>query len=155
MDLFFVAKSLHMLSAIVLLNIRFCVVYWFWSWQRKGSGQENLIAFKTIAAVERLLAAPCWAIQLLSGAVLIYLVGYDWLDTWLILSYAAFLIALLAGLATLRLSLRLSKLLPAGSSLPASQRDLTRRGLQLSGFSFFAVAAIFWLMMARSQLSGI
>ena len=155
MDLFFVAKSLHVLSAIALLNIRFCVVYWFWSWQRKGSGQENLIAFKSIAAVERLLAAPCWAIQLLSGAVLIYLVGYDWLETWLILSYIVFLIALLAGLATLRLSLRLSKLLPAGSPLPASRRGLIRRGLRLSGLSFCAVATTFWLMMAKSQLSGL
>jgi uncharacterized membrane protein len=102
-----------------------------------------------------LLAAPCWAIQLLSGAVLIYLVGYDWLETWLILSYTAFLIALLAGLATLRLSLRLAKLLPAGSPLPASQRGLFGKGLRLSGLSFCAVATVFWLMIARSQLSGL
>jgi len=155
MDLFFGIKSLHMLSAVVLVNIRFCVIYWFWSWHRKGSEQENLIAFKSIAAVERLLAAPCWAIQLLSGAVLTYLVGYDWLETWLVLSYTAFLIAVLAGLATLRLSLRLSKLLPAGSPLPASQRGFVRRGVWLSGLSLCAVATTFWLMIAKSQLSGL
>ena len=155
MDLFFVVKSLHMLSAVVLINIRFCVVYWFWSWHRRGSEQENLITFKRIASVERLLAVPFWAIQLLSGAVLIYLTGYDWLETWLILSYIVFLIAFLAGLATLRLSLRLAKMLPAGSPLPTSQRGLIRRGLRLSGLSICAVATTFWLMMARSQLSGI
>jgi uncharacterized membrane protein len=155
MDLFFVVKSLHVLSAVVLVNVRFCVAFWFWSWHRKSDKPENLITFKSIATVERLLAAPIWATQLLSGIVMLYLTGYDWLDTWLILSYTAFVIALLAGLATLRLSLRLSKLLPTGSSLPASQRGLIRRGLWLSGLSLFAVAATFWLMIAKSQLSSI
>jgi uncharacterized membrane protein len=131
------------------------VAFWFWSWHRKSDKPENLITFKSIATVERMLAAPFWAIQLLSGTVMLYLTGYDWLDTWLILSYSAFVMALLAGLASFRLSRRLSKLLPTGSSLPASQRNLIRRGVWLSGLSLIAVAATFWLMIAKSHLSGL
>lgn len=153
MDLYFIVKTLHILSATVLFGTGMGIAFFMLRSRFTDNLQEKLYASKNTVLADYLFTLPSVIIQPLSGIALIYIAGYNWTDLWLAISYVVYLIAGLCWLPVVWIQIQLKNMvatsLEQGSELPKRYYRLFRIWMLLGWPAFMGLVLIFYLMVAK------
>lgn len=153
MDAYALLKTLHVVSAAVLLGTGAGIAFFMWMAHRSGE-------VATIAAVSRLVVkadawftAPAVVVQVVSGLVLARMAGFPLDATWIVASFALFVLVGACWLPVVWLQLRARDLAieaaRTSAPLPGSYYRLMRWWFALGWPAFAAVLAIVWLMVRK------
>ena len=153
MDTYTLLKTLHILSAAVLLGTGAGIAFFMWMAHRSG-------AVTTIAAVSRLVViadwcftAPAVVVQLVSGLMLAKMAGFALDAPWLLASLILFFVVGACWLPVVWLQIRARDLAcdaaRTGSALPAEYHRTMRWWFALGWPAFTAVVVIVYLMVRK------
>jgi uncharacterized membrane protein len=118
----------------------------------------------TIAAVARIVViadfvftATAVVLQPITGVALVWTVGYSLADGWIVLSIILYLVTGAFWLPVVWMQMRMRVLAEnaaaEGQKLPPAYHKLFWTWFAFGFPAFASVAAIFWLMIARPELS--
>ena len=93
MDAYPLVKTIHILSATVLFGTGLGIAFFFWSGGRSGDDTMALFAARTTVRADLIFTVAAGIIQPLTGAWLIWRLGYDPAERWLIFTYALYALA--------------------------------------------------------------
>ena len=147
--LYNLVKTLHILSATLLFGAGLSTAFHLlWAWL---SGETRFVAHsaRTTVLADWLFTLGPGLFQPLSGLLLIDLAGFDPAAPWLLLTYGLYVLALACWLPVVRIQLRLAQ---SQGEPGATQRLLMRQWMRLGWPAFFALIAIFYLMVAKPPL---
>jgi uncharacterized membrane protein len=153
MDGYALLKTLHVLSATVLLGTGAGIAFFMWMAHRSGN-------VSTIAAVSRLVVladwcftAPAVVVQFVSGLRLARMAGFPFDSTWLLASILLFVFVGACWLPVVWLQIRARDLANdaarTGSALPAAYHRIMRWWFALGWPACTAVVAIVYLMVKK------
>ena len=152
LDGYLVVKVIHILSATVLFGTGLGTAFFFWS-SRNSDDVARAFAARTTVRADFLFTLPTVILQPLTGAWLIHSAGFDWSDTWLVLSIVLYLVAGLCWLPVVWLQVRMSRMLQAkvaGGPFDAAAFERMRRLWFALGWpAFGALIVVFYLMVAK------
>lgn len=115
--------------------------------------QEKLYAAKNTVLADYLFTFPAVIAQPLSGIALIYIVGYDWTDLWLMITYGIYIIAGLCWIPVVWIQIQLkyivAECIADGSELPARYNNLFKIWFALGWPAFIGLIVVFYLMVAK------
>ena len=157
MTAYFVLKFLHVIGAAVLLGTGAGIAFFMLMAHR--SGDVALIAGTagTVVVADYLFTASAVVLQPVTGLLLVREVGYDLADGWILASIALYLLTGAFWLPVVWMQTRMRDLArraaASGTPLPAEYHRLFRTWFWFGFPAFAAVLAIFWLMIARPELS--
>lgn len=153
MDHLLVVKWLHVLSSTVLFGTGLGTAFFLWSAHLTGEP-------RTIAAVARITVRADWlftatsgVVQPLTGFMLVHGYGHDLTSTWLLWTYALYVVALLCWLPVVRLQMEMrdlaSKAATDGTPLPPRYHRAARTWFTLGWPAFIGLLGVFYLMLAK------
>jgi uncharacterized membrane protein len=153
MDVYFVLKAAHVLSATVLFGTGLGIAFFFLMGVRSGDVAGAYFAARTTAIADMLFTLTAGIVQPLTGFGLVWLAGYDPYAAWLLVSYALYLLALACWLPVVWLQLRMRDMLRAkraGVAISEARFRLYFRWWFALGWpAFIALIIVFWLMVAK------
>ena len=154
MDPYLLAKWLHVLSSTVLfgtgIGTAFAMVWAMWS------DRAEVVAHVAggVVVADWIFTTPAGIVQPLTGLWLIRETGFSLWEDWLLLTYAAYALALLCWLPVVWLQYRIRDLARAArpGPLPAPTRRLFAIWFALGWPAFGALTGVFWLMISKPDL---
>ena len=153
MDLYLLAKTVHILSATVLFGTGLGIAFFFLMGMRSGDPAAAWFAARTTARADMLFTLTAGIVQPLSGFALIWLGGFDPYAAWLVAAYLLYLAALACGLPVVRLQLQIRDMWRSRlDGVVIDEALLARRArwwFVLGWPAFAALVAVFWLMVAK------
>lgn len=149
-------KTLHVLSAAVILGTGFGIAFFTWFGYRGALRSKDLGALRTVLRLtviaDACLTAPAIAFQAGSGLVLVNQAGWAQWSPWSVAAWSLFLLAGACWLPVLRLQVRLRREaheVPGVEALSAAFHARFRLWFALGVPAFASVIAIYWLMVAK------
>lgn len=153
MEAYFVAKWVHILSSTILFGTGIGTALHMWLTHLNGDVRSIAVVSRNVVRADWWFTAPSGILQPVSGAYLIYLVGYDWTEPWLHWSYALYCIALVCWLPVVWLQIRVRDLaadaVETGTALPPLYFRYMRLWFALGWPAFIGLVGIFYLMVAK------
>lgn len=151
--LYLVVKWIHILSATLLFGTGLGTAFHMYAAHRRGNVQGIAIATQNTVLADWVFTLTSGIVQPVSGAVLIYLAGWNPLSPWLIAVYILYAIALACWLPVVRLQINMRDLArqaaDSAEDLPAEYFRNMSLWFILGWPAFVALLAIFWLMIAK------
>jgi uncharacterized membrane protein len=152
-ELYLPLKWLHIVGATLLFGTGLGSAFHFWHALRTGSVAAIAASARTTVMADFIFTLPAVVLQPLTGLALAHAAGYPLAATWIVASVALYLVAGACWIPVVFIQLRLRDLAAAcerdGSTLGADFHRLARRWFLLGWPAFFALAIVFWLMIAR------
>lgn len=115
--------------------------------------QEKLYASKNTVLADYLFTFPAVILQPISGIALIHLVGYNWTDMWLMLTYGIYILAGLCWIPVVWIQIQLKQIvaecIESGTELPARYNKLFKIWFALGWPAFMGLVVVFYLMVAK------
>lgn len=153
MGVFLLVKMVHVLSAAVLFGTGLGIANFLF----RGQGAQDFAArhFAARMTVEADLwfTLPAVIVQPLTGAWMVWRMGYDWTDYWLVVTYGLYALCGLCWVPVVFLQIRMKQLLDvqaAGGAFDGIAYARAYRLWFLLGWpAFGAVIGIFWLMLTK------
>lgn len=153
MELYFIVKTLHVLSATVLFGTGAGVALFMLRGQLSGVPAARQFTASTTVQADLLFTLPAVIVQPLSGAWLVWHGGFDWTDRWLVMTYALYLLAGACWLPVVAIQIRIKRMLDAeaaGERLDAAAYSrLLRWWFALGWPAFGGLIMVFYLMVAK------
>lgn len=153
MDLYFLVKTLHVLSATVLFGTGAGIAFFMLQGLLSGVPAMRRFAAVTTVKADFLFTLPAVIVQPLSGAWLVWSGGFDWCDRWLVVTYALYLVAGACWLPVVAIQIRMKAMLEAeagtGRLDEAMLSRLFRWWLVLGCPAFGGLIVVFYLMVAK------
>ena len=153
MDLYSLTKAAHILSATVLFGTGLGTAFFMYRSRYSSSLKSKYDTARATVLADYIFTTPAAILQPLTGIALIWIVGYDAFEFWLILSYGLFILAGLCWLPVIWIQIRLKNLLLAsletGADLPDQYHRLFRIWIVLGWPAFTALIVIFYLMVVK------
>ena len=158
MDPYFTAKWLHILSSTVLFGTGIGTAFQM-VWAMRGGKVETIHSVASgVVIADWIFTVPAGIFQPASGLWLLWLQGYSLWEPWLIVTYAAFSLALFCWLPVVHLQIRIRDLaqvaLATNAPLPNEARKAFRVWFILGWPAFMALTCVFWLMVTKPPLWG-
>lgn len=113
MDLYFVVKTLHVLSATVLFGTGAGIASFMLDGHLSRVPAARRFAAATTVRADFLFTLPAVIVQPLSGAWLVWQGGFDWSDRWLVATYPLYLLAGACWLPVVAIQMRMKAMLEA------------------------------------------
>ena len=114
---------------------------------------EKLYAARNTVLADYLFTFPAVVIQPLTGIALIHMVGYDWTDLWLMVTYGIYIIAGVCWLPVVWLQIQLKNMLVEavknGTELPPLYHKLFKTWFLLGWPAFAGLIIVFFLMVIK------
>jgi uncharacterized membrane protein len=154
MDPYLLVRALHILSAMVLFGTGIGTAFQM-VWAMRGDRAEVVAGVGAgVVAADWLFTLPAGIVQPLSGLWLAHLAGWSLTESWLLASYALYLLAFAAWLPVVRLQYRIRDLARAAGRgpVPPEARRLYRIWFALGWPGFGALVAVIWLMVSKPVL---
>ena len=157
MTTYFVFKYLHVIGAAVLLGTGAGIA--FFMLMAHLTGRPALVAgvARIVVIADFVFTATAVVAQPVTGALLAWSAGYSLGEGWIVLSLALYVLTGGFWLPVVWMQARMRDLAAAaeraGSALPPTYRKLFRVWFAFGFPAFAAVLAIFWLMIARPEIS--
>jgi uncharacterized membrane protein len=152
-NLHIVLKLIHVLGAMVLFGTGLGIAFFMVMAHRTRDAALIAHTARTVVIADAVFTATAVIVQPVSGAALIWLLGYSWREPWILASLALYLLAGLCWLPVVWIQIRLRKFAAdaARRNEPpsAEYRRLFRIWLALGWPAFLAVIAILVLMIAK------
>ena len=122
MDLYLTIKTIHILSSTILFGTGIGIAFFMFRSYFTDNIQEKLYASRNTVLADYLFTLPAVIIQPLSGAWLVWQGGHDWMDLWLSITYAIYIVAGLCWLPVVWIQIQLKTILAecvkTGEALP-------------------------------------
>ena len=146
-------KWLHIVGAAILFGTGLGTAFHFWIACRGGNIIAIAAAARSTVIADYLFTLPAVILQPITGISLALMAGYPLTATWIVASIALYLLVGACWIPVVFIQLRLRDLAHASARtaapLPEEFTRLARCWFLLGWPAFIAVAAIFWLMIAR------
>ena len=154
MDLFLLAKTLHILSATVLFGTGIGTAFQMVRAMRGDRAEVVAGVGAGVVMADWLFTLPAGIAQPVTGLWLVHLAGWSLTEPWLLLTYALYLIALSAWLPVVWLQYRIRDLCRAAppGPVPEPARRLYRIWFALGWPGFGALVGVIWLMVSKPTL---
>jgi uncharacterized membrane protein len=153
MDWYSLMKTLHIISATVLFGTGMGTAFFMYRSHFTDSIHGKLYAAKNTVLADYLFTLPTGIIQPISGAWLIWYIGYDPLNYWLSVTYGLYIFALLCWLPVVWIQIQLKEILikceKDQTTIPDRYYKLFRIWFWLGWPAFISLVAIFYLMVVK------
>ena len=153
MDWFAIVKTLHIISATILFGTGLGIAFFMFRSHFTDDVQEKLYAARNTVLADYLFTFPAAVIQPLTGLWLVNKVGYDWAETWLLITYALYALAAVCWLPVVWIQIQLKTMLAAAAKtqtpLPERYHQLFRIWFALGWPAFIGLVVIFFLMVIK------
>jgi uncharacterized membrane protein len=136
----------------VLFGTGLGIAFFFWSARCADDGAK-LFAARTTVRADFLFTLPAVLIQPLTGAWLVVKAGFDPMQSWLLASYALYVLAGLCWIPVVWLQIRMKRMLEvkiAGGGFDKQAYERLRRIWFILGWpAFLGLVVIFCLMVTK------
>jgi uncharacterized membrane protein len=153
---FLLLKTVHILSAIVLLGTGFGTAFHLWATHRRGDVRAIASAARNTVLADWLFIATSGVMQPVTGIALARAGGYDLAASWLLAAYALYALAGICWLAVVWLQLRVAAISAAcakeNARLPPAYFRAMRIWFMLGWPGFLGLILVVWLMVAKPAL---
>ncbi|MCB2100776.1 MAG: DUF2269 domain-containing protein [Rhodobacterales bacterium] len=157
MGAYTILKTLHVLSAIVLVGVglgtAFAMVAAHHGENRRRDPAALALVARNVVLADWVFTTPAVIVQPLTGYLLMGELGLDWTEPWIAWAVGLYLFTGACWLPVVVIQHRLAALAKAaaagGHDLPPAYHRLYRVWFALGWPAFAAVLAIVWLMVAR------
>jgi uncharacterized membrane protein len=150
---YFLLKYLHVIGASVLLGTGAGIAFFMLLAHLTGDARVVAGVARIVVIADFLFTATAVVLQPITGSLLVWHVGYSFGDQWVLLSIILYLVTGAFWLPVVWMQARMRTLAAgaaaAGEPLPPAYHRLFRWWFAFGFPAFAAVAAIFWLMIAR------
>lgn len=152
----YLVRLVHVIGAAILFGTGAGIA--FFMVMAHGTGNPRTIAHVagTVVVADTLFTATAVVLQPITGIWLAHLVGWPLDEGWIVLSIALYVLTGLFWLPVVWIQIRLRNLardaVRTQAPLPARYFQLYRIWLACGFPAFFAVLAIFWLMLTRPSI---
>ena len=154
---FVVFKLAHVIGAAVLLGTGAGIAFFMLMAHRTGDARTVAGVARIVVIADYVFTATAVIAQPITGLLLAKAAGYSLKSGWILLSVALYLWTGAWWLPVVWMQERMRRLAceaaDAGAPLPAAYHRLFRRWFAFRFPAFAAVVAIFWLMIARPDLT--
>lgn len=154
MDPYLLAKTLHILSAMVLFGTGIGTAFQM-VWAMRGDRAEVVAGVgRGVVAADWLFTLPAGIAQPVTGIWLAHLAGWPLTADWLVATYALYLLAFAAWAPVVWLQYRIRDLCRAAppGPVPEPARRLYRIWFALGWPGFGALVGVIWLMVSKPTL---
>ena len=153
MDTYALLKTLHVVSAAVLLGTGAGIAFFMWMAHRSGDVATIAGVSRLVVIADACFTAPAVVVQFASGYLLARMAGFPLDASWLLAAIVLFCVVGACWLPVVWLQARARDLaaeaLRAGRPLPARYHRYMRWWFALGWPAFAAVLAIVWLMVTK------
>jgi uncharacterized membrane protein len=153
MDGYVFVKVIHIISATVLFGTGMGIAFFHFIGQRSPDIAAKLFAARTTVLADFLFTLPAVFIQPLTGAWLVWRTGVDWLDYWLVCTYALYLLAGACWIPVVIIQIRIKQMLRRaaieGALDEPTYDQLCRWWFALGWPAFGGLIAVFFMMVAK------
>ncbi|MBO6765625.1 DUF2269 domain-containing protein [Maricaulis sp.] len=151
MDLYVIARLVHILSACVLFGSGAAIAFFMLMAWRSGERAGFALASRHVVLADWLFTASAVVIQPLSGIALAHLAGWPLTAPWLLASYGLYGFIGACWLPVVWIQYRVRDRLAAaeGEAVPPEVHRLMRIWFVLGWPAFAALIAIFVLMITK------
>ena len=150
-------KLAHIIGASVLLGTGAGIAFFMLLAHRTGDARTIAAVARMVVIADLVFTATAVVLQPITGLLLARNVGYALSEGWIVLSILLYLVTGAFWLPVVWIQARMRSLAAmaagAGAPLPAAYHRLFRIWFWFGFPAFGAVLAIFWLMIARPELS--
>ncbi|HYG47938.1 MAG TPA: DUF2269 domain-containing protein [Allosphingosinicella sp.] len=157
MTFYYLLKWLHVIGATVLLGTGAGIAFFMLMAHRTGDVRVIAGVARIVVRADYVFTATAVVAQPVTGVLLARWVGYTLTEGWIIASIALYLFTGAFWLPVVWMQSRMRSLAVAaarsGEALPAEYHRLFRLWFAFGFPAFTAVLAIFWLMIARPEIS--
>jgi uncharacterized membrane protein len=154
---YFVLKYLHVIGATVLLGTGAGIAFFMFMAHRTGDAAAIAATARIVVVADYVFTATAVVAQPVTGLLLVREVGYDLGEGWILASIVLYLVTGAFWLPVVWMQARMRDLAAAaaagGNALPARYHRLYRLWFAFGFPAFFAVLAIFWLMIRRPDFA--
>lgn len=155
MDLYFIVKTLHILSATVLFGTGMGIAFFMFRSHFTDDLNEKFYAVRNTVLADYIFTFPAAVIQPITGVWLISIMGLDWLSLWLVVTYFVYFIAALCWLPVVWIQIQLKKMLQASVTqnvpLPKRYYRLFKIWFLLGWPAFLGLILVFFMMVMKPQ----
>lgn len=156
MDSYLLLKWLHVLSSTVLFGTGMGTAFHMWMAHRRGGVGEIAMAARHTVLADWLFTLPSGVVQPVTGFAMIFMAGWRAGESWLVATYALYLLALACWIPVVVIQMRVARIATeaarTGSDLPPAYRGLMTCWFWLGWPAFIGLVAVFWLMVAKPVL---
>ncbi len=157
LDLIFAFKFVHVLAAATMFGAWLCLAIVMLRGYRSDNPSVIAVTMQFILDVEKMVMAPAFAAQPISGFPLAWAIGLSPLNEfWIVVSLGLFVVAVACWLAAFRIETRVRRLSRESAlnatALPDGYRRTFRAWSALAAAGLLATAAIFALMVWQPRL---
>ncbi len=157
MTAYYLLKWLHVIGATVLLGTGAGIAFFMLMAHRTGDVRVIAGVARIVVLADYIFTATAVLAQPVTGVLLARWVGYELTEGWIAASIALYLFTGAFWLPVVWMQSRMRNLAvaaaEAGDPLPAEYHRLFRQWFAFGFPAFTAVLAIFWLMIARPEIS--
>lgn len=153
MDWYLTVKVVHIISSTVLFGTGLGIAFFMFRSRFTDDLRQRYYAASNTVVADYLFTLPVVILQPLSGAWLVWKSGYQWTDTWLVWTYALYVLAGLCWLPVVWIQHRLKRLVADAirneQMLPNSYHRLFSYWMLLGWPAFASLVLIFFLMVFK------
>lgn len=153
MDIYFIIKTVHILSSTILFGTGIGIAFFMFRSHFTNDLAEKLFAARNTVLADYIFTFPAAIAQPLTGAWLVWQGGYGWLDSWLLISYIIFAFAGLCWLPVVWIQIQLKTILAQSiadnAELPQRYHQLFKIWFILGWPAFIGLVLIFLLMVFK------
>ncbi len=155
-DTYLWVKWVHVLSSTLLFGTGLGTAFHFYATHLRRDVVAIASAARNTTLADWLFIATSGIVQPVSGVILIRTAGYDYLESWLAVTYVLYVIAAACWIRVVALQYRVRALAEAavadGSPLPPEYFSAMRLWFILGWPAFIALVLIFALMVVKPVL---
>ena len=149
-------KWLHILSATLLFGTGLGTAFHMWATYLRRDVAAIATAGRNTVLADWLFTATSGVAQPATGFAMVWLAGWDPLESWLVATYVLYVVAGACWLKVVQLQLRMRDLAVAahagGTALPDAYHRAMRLWFVLGWPAFLALVAVFALMVMKPTL---
>lgn len=153
MEIYFLVKTLHIISATILFGTGIGIANFMFFGHRSGLPVEQAFAARMTVKADFLFTLPAVIIQPLSGAWLIFHGGFQWDDYWLVLTYGLYILAGVCWVPVVAIQMRMKTMLDARANGEQFSETAYKRlfgwWFALGWPAFGGLVVVFWLMVSK------
>lgn len=153
MSIYEIVKTIHIISATVLFGTGLGIAFFFFYANRSVDIAVRFFAARTTVLMDFLFTLPAVIVQPLTGFWLIYHAGYQWTETWLVITYIIYFIAGLCWIPVVFIQIKLRAILKTcvetSAPIPSEYHRLFRLWFALGWPAFTGLVIIFFMMVVK------
>lgn len=149
-------KWLHILSSTVLFGTGIGTAFQMWFAHLRGDVRGIAIVTRNVVLADWLFTLPAGILQPITGLALAMQTGLDLTASWLVVTYALYVLAFVCWVPVVVLQIRVRDLaahaFAAEQPLPPTYHRAMRLWFTLGWPAFIALIVVYLLMVARPDL---